>query len=463
MNKLLCYELNEVPWRVVDLYLAKRPNSELAKLLKRSAQFTTHCNDGGELHPWSTWPTLHRGVSNEVHNIHYLNQDLSPTKAWPPIWEILNNNNVSTGIFGSLQSYPPVNHKHMLFHVPDTFAAGSETVPAKFEPFQAFNLQQTGENKAAAASVSASNIPDVLGLFRAGIKPTTLGRVAKHLVNERLNALHKTRRSLLQPELAIDAFLSGIKEQQPQYVTFFSNHVAGVMHRYWKYSFPEDFDDTDMSSERSQFHANSLIQAMDQFDAHLGKIIPFAKKHNYNIVVLSSMGQEAIDRGEYIDELMLDDLNALLTQLGCDYPVRMNLAMQPDIAFEFDAAEHLENFREKLNAITDSDGKKILIQRYDSVGTTLNIAAQSSESLAKNRSVKYLDKTFTVTDFGLELINRDQGTAYHQPEGILIWEGFESALAPRSVIDSRSIAPTLIQHFGIEPGDYMQPPVASAR
>ena len=31
----------------------------------------------GELHPWSTWPTVHRGVTNETHRINFINQDLS--------------------------------------------------------------------------------------------------------------------------------------------------------------------------------------------------------------------------------------------------------------------------------------------------------------------------------------------------------------------------------------------------
>ena len=146
MSKLICYELNEVPWRVVDHYIQKCPNSSLGSLLSRSAQFTTNCNDHGELHPWSTWPTLHRGVSNEVHQIRFLNQDLEPANGWPPVWDILTRNGITTGIFGSLQSYPPVVSDNMLFHIPDTFAAGPETIPDRFEAFQAFNLKQTGEN-----------------------------------------------------------------------------------------------------------------------------------------------------------------------------------------------------------------------------------------------------------------------------------------------------------------------------
>ena len=36
--------------------------------------------DEGELHPWSTWPTVHRGVNNNLHKIRFINQDLKKCK-----------------------------------------------------------------------------------------------------------------------------------------------------------------------------------------------------------------------------------------------------------------------------------------------------------------------------------------------------------------------------------------------
>ena len=41
------------------------------------------------------------------------------------------------------------------------------------------------------------------------------------------------------------------------YVTFFTNHVAGIMHRYWKYSFPNEFDGDVKGDKLYSFHKNS--------------------------------------------------------------------------------------------------------------------------------------------------------------------------------------------------------------
>src|SRR5690606_23835145 len=198
MRKILVYELNEVPWRVVDFYVARRPGSTLAAFLEGAAQITTRTTDSGELHPWSTWPTMHRGVDNDVHNIRFINQDLSSARAWPPLWEILVANRRTVGIVGSLQSYPPLQHEHCLFHVPDTFAKGPETIPARYRAFQALNLELTRENKAVASTVRLSELLAGFSLLRAGVRPSTGYRLAEQLAREKTNPLWRSLRPMLQ-------------------------------------------------------------------------------------------------------------------------------------------------------------------------------------------------------------------------------------------------------------------------
>ncbi len=488
-RKLLCYELNEVPWPVIDFYLQRRPHSALASLLGNADQFSSHCVDLGELQPWSTWPTLHRGVSNEVHKINFLNQDLSNAEAWPPVWQHLNAAGVSTGIFGSLQSYPAVHHPQMRFHVPDTFAAGSETVPPRYVPFQSFNLKQTGDNKAVASRVGFGDLKEALGLFNTGIRPTTWLKVAKHLFDERRNPLYKKRRALLQPALAFDVFLDCLKNEKPQFVTFFSNHVAGIMHRYWKYSFPEDFDYTLQDTETDRFHAESILVAMDIFDAQLAELQAFSAANDYDIVILSSMGQEAIDRGEYVPELRMKDFERFIARLDPGYPVTMNLAMQPDIAFEFTSIADRDAFRALVGTLRDTAGDELFRVRYEPVGRTLSMAMARSPVLAGDGVMKVGEETCTdLGEYGLELITRDIGTGYHQPNGVFIWQRTGATPATvrgkaearsaedrspagtelpsldqdRREIDSRRILPTLLQHFGVPRQDFMQPSVFDA-
>ena len=106
-KSLIIYELNEIPKKVLENFVYKNPKSNLAKLYNNNGFSETFTNDSGELHPWSSWPTFHRGVNSQIHNIKFLNQDFIDAKKFPTIWEKLNLQGFSIGIFGSLQSFPP--------------------------------------------------------------------------------------------------------------------------------------------------------------------------------------------------------------------------------------------------------------------------------------------------------------------------------------------------------------------
>src|SRR5689334_3812012 len=140
---VVLYELNEVPWRVVDWYVARRPRSHLAAALRNAETYTSVARDTGELHPWTTWPTAHRRGYNTRHNLRFINQDLAAAAQYPPLWEVVAKAGKKVGVFGSMQSYPPPRDAPYAFYVPDTFAAGPETLPERYSCFQVVNLQQT--------------------------------------------------------------------------------------------------------------------------------------------------------------------------------------------------------------------------------------------------------------------------------------------------------------------------------
>ena len=148
----------------------------------------TITTDEGELHPWSTWPTVHRGVDNTIHQIKFINQDLSEAKPWPPIWEVLLGKNISVGIFGSLQSYPPIYNKLVKFYLPDTFAPNPKSLPSRIEAFQDFNLSLTESNKAVSRRISYKDYLKFIKLiFLRNFSIKTIYKVFKQIFSEIIN------------------------------------------------------------------------------------------------------------------------------------------------------------------------------------------------------------------------------------------------------------------------------------
>src|SRR5579859_1915845 len=140
-GKIIFFELNEVPWRIIEYYRKANPDSTLAQILPESRVYDTFAEDTS-LSPWITWPTVHRGVTDEKHGIHSFGQPLDDIdKEFPTIWQLLAGHGCKVGVFGSLHTYPlPGDLSNYAFFFPDVFAAGAECFPEKLSSFQDFNL-----------------------------------------------------------------------------------------------------------------------------------------------------------------------------------------------------------------------------------------------------------------------------------------------------------------------------------
>lgn len=76
-KSIILFELNEVPYRIVDEFCSWRPRSTLARCLPLCRQYESYAEDRSSLSPWKTWPSLHRGVNDEKHMIQDFGQDLT--------------------------------------------------------------------------------------------------------------------------------------------------------------------------------------------------------------------------------------------------------------------------------------------------------------------------------------------------------------------------------------------------
>lgn len=454
-HPLIVYELNEVPWRVIDWYVRRNPDSALVRILARAQTFTTVTKDEGELHPWTTWPTLHRGVNNNVHNIRFINQSLAEADGYPPVWETLQASGKRVGVFGSLQSYPPPESGDYEFYVPDTFAPGPETWPTKYEAFQRFNLRQTQQDGAQAKPVQldSSSAGDLIGMVRSGLSVSTCGALASHLIKERRNPLHRSRRSVLQALVAFDMFQDALKHYRPDFCTFFTNHVAGMMHRYWKYTFPEDFG-YEVKTAEDKFHSESIAFAMDIASAQIGALMEYVDSKDGRLLVATSMGQEAIDRGEYMGEWRITNVPRFLSAITWTKPVRDLLAMQPDFNFALDSELDADLFLNETARLVDAKGRPIW-KRAQRIGTTVNLGlAPSADALEAGDVFLTTDgngnRRVTIAELGIEFLTRDPGTGYHQPRGALLVYG--SGIHPadaRTEVDSTEVRPAILKMMGV--------------
>ncbi len=478
-RKLILFELNEVPYRIVEEFALWRPKSCLAGLLRRCQQFETHAEDRGHLSPWVTWPTLHRGIADDRHGITSFGQDLSElNRQYPPVWSILARQGVSTGVFGSLHSYPPPDDlegdalKNYAFYVPDTFAAGSECFPKKLSPFQEFNLAMAGASGRnvdrrvhwRGALRMLASLPDL------GLRADTMLRMGGQLVAERVQPWRRTRRRTCQVVLAFDIFMKQLQRTRPAFATFFTNHVASSMHRYWAAAFPGDYDEFHVTDEWVRTYRNEIDFTMCAFDRFLGRLMRFTQRHrDYRLIIASSMGQAATVARHFETQLYITELPKFMAALGViqsDWSQRP--AMAPDTSVV--VAEHqAAAFQAALDGLC-IDGKGVHYLPHEH--GFFHIRLGQADAAERVRDVLLRGERRPIADLGLAHVKIDDRagcTAYHVPQGTLLVYDPRTAkeaplhrMPPRVRISTLDVAPFILRHFNVPRPDYMARPALRA-
>ena len=460
MKKIIFFELNEVPFRVMDEFCDRNPDSTFAKIRPQCHEYKTYAKDTGTLEPWVTWPSVHRGVSNQSHQIHDYNQPLDDVDHhYPPVWKILKQKGIKTGVFASLHSSPlPSNFADYDFYVPDPFASESVCHPPAISDFQAFNLAMSrisGKNVSSKLLLGpASKV--FLGAGKLGLRPATFVDVGRQITHEFLNPKVVGRRRIYQSVLAFDVFMKLLRRQKPEFATFFSNHVASAMHRYWAATFPSDYEENTVDPQWQESYKNEINFAMQKFDRFLSRLLRFVDRNqDYQIVILGSMGQQATETPNYASSIVkIVDTAALLNQMGLeDGEWQVKAAMVPQVNLVI-AESKKEHFRIALNSFS-IDGQTLSYREDEGGFFSLDFMFPDVQV----SHAKLLDQTIAFQDLGLDNETLQDGvraSGWHTPEGaMLIYNPQAKAIRKNQKTSTLSICPTILENYGIPVPDYM--------
>lgn len=436
-HPIVLLEINEVPWRLIDRYRDDPAFPHIGKFFKEAHCFTSRAVDTGELSPWVTWPTLHRGMNNEAHKIRNLGQDPISYRG-TPIWEEFRKAGQSIGVFGAMQSWPPTDPGPNGFYVPDTFAHDSRCFPQTLEPLQAFNLGQVKKNPRVLSRSSfgiLEGIKVAKSALLSGVRIRTLFRIAAQLLGERLDRLNIARRPIFQTILFWDVFCRQFDPADPPaYSSFFTNHIAGVMHRYWRDVFPEDFESEVglRVAQESESREKTMRFALGVLDEMLAKALDWHRQNPKLIFVFaSSMGQGPVYRNEHEGkEIIVSDLSALMRVVGLgadDY--KPLLAMVPQVAVEVEDAAKRDGVLQRFAQCKTILGESFI--RTQAIGTTLSITVATTSRKAIEAG-KFLigEDEFFWKAAGINTVDIVAGTGYHIPEGAMAFYGGELSRTP---------------------------------
>ncbi|MFT5913531.1 MAG: hypothetical protein ACJAWV_000019 [Flammeovirgaceae bacterium] len=461
MNKIIFFELNEVPLRIFDYYIKHRPNSWLAKNFSKLKKYETYSENEGHLSPWNTWPTLHRGVPSSKHFIADFNQNMTLVdKEFPTIWNILAKNKIKTGVFGSLHSYPlPENPENYSFYVPDIFAAHHASHPKNVEIFQKFNLklsrQSTRNVDGSTPIVDGAKL--LLNSTSLGFKFKTMASIGKQLAEEKVSSWKVVRRRTYQTVLSFDVFYKLLATKKPDFVTFFTNHVASSLHRYWAASFPAEYEKMNYDDQWLNTYSNEILFAMDWTDDMLKRLGDFVDKNpDYKLVFSSSMGQEAVECEPRETELYIENFDKFMNMVGVTDSNEFKImpAMMPQFNF-FVSENYRLKFIESLENMT-VNGEPMSFRERENCFFSVDLGHRNLKEI----NIRIGNKEIALEDSGMDNLviqDKSSSTAYHIPEGHLFsYHPTQSASnSPNSQLPTCDILPIMLNNFGVKKEAYM--------
>lgn len=463
-RKIVLLELNEVPFRIFDYYCHSHPRSAFATKLPHCRQLETYASDSS-LSPWITWPSVHRGVVDDRHSIQHFGQDLSTIdREFPPVWQILAENGISTGVFGSLHTYPlPTDLENYSFYVPDIFAAGNECFPATIEAYQKFNLamcRDSGRN--VGRKIPWRAVLDLLlGMPDLGLKIATFADAGRQVASEWVKPTLRVRRRTYQTLFAFDVFMNQLQKTRPAFATFFTNHVASSMHRYWAALFPEDYTSLGYDNEWINTYRSEIEFTMSKFDALFARLVSFIDNHpEYTLWVATSMGQAATTAEPMETQLYVTDFARFMAAFGLgpeDWKRRP--AMEPDVSV-FVVPNKLSEFLRLFQTLRiDGNGVEYEERSEGFIHFHLghgNLHRKPPYAKLEGREISFEHLGLATT----QIEDMTNTNAYHIPEGcLLIYDPRESfSDLGRTCISTLDIAPAILRNFSIPVPQYMQTP-----
>ena len=413
--KIIILELNEVSPEIFNKFIGLSLKGKY-----KSDFYKTRTFDEGQLSPWITWATVHRGVTNTFHGINDINQysDFAD-KTYPTIFQNCLDKGLSVGLVNTMHSgilADQENEKYK-FLIPEAFASNSYCVPKSLIDFQKFNLAMSK----ASARVVSKKIPKDLNLFKAIIsymrntkRLRALRVVLRQFFLEILYPFTKVRRRTIQSDLIFDLFVSLQKSESPDLSVFFTNHVASSMHRFWEASFPEEYKKRVASEKWILKFKNEIPLAMETARNYINvlkNIVDHSKETQ--LWVMSSMGQEKVEN--YIPQDFFWDIADMNLYISSCLNKKVNVKVLPQMIpiYSFSAKKHLIE-----------DFSKFLINTRN-----IKLRAKTESTLAfsinnqKNFLLKGKEYIYPKGMIKKNIDEKTSSAAYHSPEGFLLRYG----------------------------------------
>ena len=237
-------------------------------------------------------------------------------------------------------------------------------------------------------------------------------------------------------------------KNKPDFCTFFTNHVASSMHRYWAALFPDDYTSFNHTSKWVQTYHDEIMFTMSKFDEMLRRLIAFMDGNkDFELWIATSMGQAATSAEPCECELWVVDDAKFARFFGLQNWERRP-AMVPDLGLLVSTEQESE-FEAKLKGLRIDDESIQFKKTGNFFSITLGQVNQ------KGKCATYQGNPVAFDELGLEnqiIEDLTGATAYHIPAGCLLIYGRGPAKTSTIPISTTDVHVAIMANYGLATG-----------
>ena len=247
--------------------------------------------------------------------------------------------------------------------------------------------------------------------------------------------------------LAFDIFMKQLIQKKPDFCTFFTNHVASSMHRYWAAAFPDDYDTFSHSVDWVRTYRNEIMFTMSKFDEMLQRLVTFVDKHkDFELWIATSMGQAATTAEPCESELFVSDAERFARFFDLQ-----NWERKPAMVPRFRPAcvpKSGSRFRSEVEESLDFRRGRPFKKSDNFFSINLGHPNQKGKRAAYNG----IEVEFDELGLDNQIIEDQTGaTAYHVPTGCLLIYGGRSVTGS-DAISTTDIHGAILKNYGLGNG-----------
>jgi len=476
---VLFLELNEAERYWIDKFVGEGKLPVFSRLFTEGKCLTTSIPDFDAqadrawrtITPWIIWPSIYTGMKPSEHGIIAFGQDTTPIQG-RCVWDVLDKAGVSTGVFGSLLSFPPRSTGSASYYVPESLADDPDCFPEEARPVQEFSVFTSRNYSESFARQYYEATRLLLKSTRSGVRAGTVVRTLLQIPREILKGdPHVPERAMIQSYILTDAFKNLYSRHKPAFATLHLNNVAYMQHRYWRAAEPGRFrDELSLTDQRffetvaerkayEQRFADWIERSLIWTDHLLGELLELVDDDTI-LLVGTALGQKPHDPVHEIHNPVVrlvreDELFAALGFPG----VKVLTQMNPDVSISLADEATAERAADVLRGLYVHPGKGLFEVERRGRQVFLELIMprrRKGETLPPIRHTGIADFQAPFERHVHEHGTNDQSTAQHDEPGFLLaYSAGRTLELVRPNVLVTEIAPTILSWFGIAPQPWM--------